>query len=474
MKINELYETVINYQTDNKVFFQNAENWDIRRLHEMYKEGELILQDWFQRDYCWDKSQVCSLIHTLLNTPTLLPEIVLIKIEDKYYVADGHQRLRSILIEVLDNPNFKYISKELTESTKYYKISPKKEQLWKEFSREIERKTITVKIIVNMKLDEEELRNLKSYVFKKWNNGTALSEAEKRGAFPSDLNINVVQRLKNTIPLEKQMALLVSKLIGKNAFNQFIEILFYHYMNPNMLRDPESKRGGGYDIVHSYSEDEYNGKFKNFTKLFMVMADTVYNFTQFNGSFGPKVCCMRDVLTFVNDLYIKGEIKNLDDYSSYLLSVLDTIHTTYYNNNEFKDYRNNNLDAIDMEINATWFQGFFRYFGQGQNNNFEQRRMFLYDNRELFGNLIDYDKQRLFSETQKQIKYIEQNRMCAGLDGSICQYHGTESISITEMEADHIVEHSNGGRTTDGNCQMLCIECHAEKTKRFNTKEVVL
>ena len=470
MKINELYETVINYQTQNRVFFQNAENWDIRRLGEMYKEGELILQDWFQRDYCWNKPQICSLMHTLLHTPTLLPEIVLIRIGDKYHVADGHQRLRSILLEVLTNPDFKYFSKELTESTKYFNVGPKNAELWKEFSREIERKTITVKVIINNNLDENELRNLSSYVFKKWNNGTALSPAEKRGAFPSDLNINIVQRLKNNIPVEKQISLLVSRTSSKNKFNELVEKVFFHFMNPNALHDPNDD---GYSTIHSYSEDEYSGKFKTFYKLFNVMTDTVYNYTNFNGHFGPGSCCMRDVLTFVNDLYLKNEIKSFDEYSWYLTSVLDTLHTTYYNNKRFDDYHGGNYEIIDMEINNTWFKGFFCHFGKGQDHKFENRRTFLYDNRELFGKLIEYDHQRLFTQVQKQIKYIEQNRVCVGFDGGGCRYHGTEPLSYGEMEGDHIVEHTNGGKTVIENLQMLCMECHSEKTKQFNTKEIV-
>jgi len=35
MKINELFETVVDYQKTNRVFFQNAANWDVRRFREM-------------------------------------------------------------------------------------------------------------------------------------------------------------------------------------------------------------------------------------------------------------------------------------------------------------------------------------------------------------------------------------------------------------------------------------------------------
>ena len=91
----------------------------------------------------------------------------------------------------------------------------------------------------------------------------------------------------------------------------------------------------------------------------------------------------------------------------------------------------------------------------------------------MFGKLIEYDQQRLFTSVQKQIKYIEQNRICVGLDENGCKYHGIKPLPITEMEGDHIVEHTNGGKTNIDNLQMLCIECHGEKTKQFNTNEVV-
>ena len=151
MKTNELFETVVNYQAENRVFFQNAANWDVRRFCEMFDDGELILQDWFQRDYCWSKEQVAALVHTLIHTPTLLPEIVLIEIDGKYYVADGHQRLRSLILQVIKNPDFKYQSKEITKLTKYYNVSPK-DVNWKSFVRELERQTLTVKVIKNNNL----------------------------------------------------------------------------------------------------------------------------------------------------------------------------------------------------------------------------------------------------------------------------------------------------------------------------------
>ena len=72
------------------------------------------------------------------------------------------------------------------------------------------------------------------------------------------------------------------------------------------------------------------------------------------------------------------------------------------------------------------------------------------------------------------VQYIEQNKICIGLDENGCKYHGTKPLPITEMQGDHIIEHTNGGRTSIENLQMLCIECHGEKTKQFNTKEIIV
>lgn len=462
MKTQNLYETVILYQKENKVFFQNASNWDVRRFREMYLEGELILQDWFQRDYCWSKSQVCALVHTLLNTPTLLPEIVLIEIDGKFYVADGHQRLRSILKEVLDNEDFKYQSKEISDSTKYYNTHKKKND-WKDFTRELERKEVTVKVIKNTGLDENELRNLKSYVFKKWNNGKALNSAEKRGSFPSDLNISIIQTYKSDISEPKQQALLVSNNVGRNAFNEFIEKMFYHFIEKDSVKDPNDD---GFEKIHSIDFSENKLEINKFCQMFDAMTEVVYEFVQKNGKFSAGSCCMRDILTFVNSLFAKKELKTILEYKQYLLSIIDIFHTVYIQNNKFKDYSQGNFDNINLEVNEFWYKGFFVHFGKGQDSKFIHRRDFLNKNKNLFGNFGDLDEKRLFSISQKQFKYIQQGKRCLGLVGSGCS-HNQGEMSLSEMHGDHIKEYSVGGTTTIDNLQMLCHKCHSEKTSKF-------
>ena len=465
MKTHELYETVVNYQKENKVFFKNAENWALREFKDMYDEGAIKLQDWFQRDYCWDKNQVSALVHTMINTPTLLPEVVLIKIGDIHYVADGHQRLRSLLLEVLGNPDFKYSSKELTSFTKFHNVTPNNVN-WKSFERALLRTQIGVKVIQDINMDEQELRNLKSYVFRKWNNGKSVNAAEKRGSFPSDLNILLVQGLKEDTDDEIQKSLLVSNSIGRNKFNELIEKLFYHFIYPDATRDPKRE---DFERLHSLDFESINGKVNRFRKIFKVMSQVVHEYKLKNGKFWGS-CSLRDVMTFVNSLYAKNEFQNITQYREYLVSLLDTIQTTYVKNNKFDSYKKGIQEEQTDELATMWYKEFFSYYGKGQDGKFNDRRDFLNCKKDLFGSLGNNDDKRIFNTFQRQSKFVEQNRKCCGVNGEPCK-HTNGEVSITELEADHIIEYSVGGTTTIDNLQMLCKQCHKEKTKQFITKD---
>ena len=57
----------------------------------------------------------------------------------------------------------------------------------------------------------------------------------------------------------------------------------------------------------------------------------------------------------------------------------------------------------------------------------------------------------------KQRVYEKQVRHCA-----IC----IKPFGIDDMEADHITPWSEGGKTIEDNCQMLCRKCNREKSAK--------
>jgi len=64
---------------------------------------------------------------------------------------------------------------------------------------------------------------------------------------------------------------------------------------------------------------------------------------------------------------------------------------------------------------------------------------------------------RTFTPTQKREVFERQSGICPSCG---------KTFEITEMEADHIVAWSKGGRTTTDNCQVLCKKCNKEKSDK--------
>jgi hypothetical protein len=69
--------------------------------------------------------------------------------------------------------------------------------------------------------------------------------------------------------------------------------------------------------------------------------------------------------------------------------------------------------------------------------------------------IVEVDKQRAFSLEQKTQLYDLTTGKCNGCSGV---------FDIEQLDADHIINHSDGGPTTILNAQLLCKKCHAKKT----------
>ena len=69
---------------------------------------------------------------------------------------------------------------------------------------------------------------------------------------------------------------------------------------------------------------------------------------------------------------------------------------------------------------------------------------------------------RVFDKNQKREMYEKQGGICANPK---CR-KGGKQLEITDMEADHIVPWSKGGKTDIANGQMLCRDCNREKSNK--------
>ncbi|MDE0638444.1 MAG: DUF262 domain-containing protein [Candidatus Poribacteria bacterium] len=110
----------------------------------------------------------------------------------------------------------------------------------------------------------------------------------------------------------------------------------------------------------------------------------------------------------------------------------------------YKDYKDDDLDADEIEE--------------------ETARLELdddVDNKGIYPYILTREEKHLniraFSKGMKQKVYSKQSGICV-----ICK----NNFEIKDMEADHITPWSEGGKTNEDNCQMLCKKCNREKSAR--------
>ena len=155
--------------------------------------------------------------------------------------------------------------------------------------------------------------------------------------------------------------------------------------------------------------------------------------------------------------------KNADELWGYFCSVIDWVEMKFVNYreqmksvewgflyNQFKDIK---LDKDELEAKiAVLMQdeevqkksGIYEYVLSG-----DERKLGL----------------RSFDERTKIEVYEKQAGICAGIKGFVCPYKD-KKIELKQMEADHIIPWSKGGKTTKENCQMLCRECNRVKSNK--------
>ena len=137
----------------------------------------------------------------------------------------------------------------------------------------------------------------------------------------------------------------------------------------------------------------------------------------------------------------------------YFKSVIEWVESTFTNTRPamkgvdwgslYKDYGDTDLDANEIEQ--------------------ETARLVLDDDVTKKAGIYPYiltreEKHlniRAFTASMKQKVYEKQEGLCVRCDNE---------FTIKEMEADHITPWSEGGKTNEDNCQMLCKKCNREKS----------
>ena len=120
------------------------------------------------------------------------------------------------------------------------------------------------------------------------------------------------------------------------------------------------------------------------------------------------------------------------------------LYDTYHENDYNTDMLESEINRLMSDDDVTKKSGIYEYLLSDKS--FEKERLLSI---------------RTFTDGQKRTAYEKQQGICP-----ICD----NKFDLCDMQADHIIEWSKGGKTTMDNIQMVCKACHKEMTKRFVTK----
>ncbi|WP_107690774.1 DUF262 domain-containing protein [Campylobacter concisus] len=147
--------------------------------------------------------------------------------------------------------------------------------------------------------------------------------------------------------------------------------------------------------------------------------------------------------------------QNADELWLYFSGVIDWVKAKFSNYRKemkglewgflYNKFKDKSLDANELEEKISLLMK------DSEVNNKKGIYEYVLSDDEKFLNL------RAFDDDIKRETYENQ--------GGICPHCG-QKFEIEQMDADHIIPWSKGGKTVRENCQMLCVECNRKKGNR--------
>jgi len=403
--------------------------WTINDFVKVHQAGKLVINTEYQRSEVWKPPKKKLLIDSILNDYDI-GSIILRQKEDKWEILDGQQRLKAI---------FDFVESKFPLSDETAKYGGK---YWKELEPNVQWGQFMNRLVYTTKIysvDDETT----SRIFLRVQEGMPLNSAEKLNAMRGKLRNKIFELSQH--PFFKQTS------ISEFRFA-------YRYLCAQIclqeLDDGVSN--------HNFKQ----AKFTNLKKLYEGYRDklpstvldrmsSTFNFLQNTlGSSSQVIEKKSDFLTiYVLASYIlqKFAVKGKEaKFKDFVIDFLQKVETTTYKDTE----------------------GYFAYWtarssspdSKGQIENRFQiiLRKFL----EYEPTIEPKDVQRGFDWGQKLTIYAKAYREARqkGKSEAECQNKNCgKPTPLNEGEADHIIPHVHGGKTTVENGQWLCIPCNRTK-----------
>jgi len=428
----------IEVKKNERTIIYESLNPDIKTLYDNWKNGDLLLQPDFQRNFVWDERKASNLIESVLLK---IPIPIIYTAEDNGYeeVVDGQQRLTSI---------FSYIDGRFPDGKTFRlrKLKILTELSGKNFVElpEILKKSILKRGLSVIKISSQSNDDIKFEMFERLNtNITKLNAQELRNCmYHGEYNTFI----KNLSRNHDFQYILNKPDISKRMYDCELVLLFLAFCNKNFERfkgsmnqflndDMRIKRNIGSDEKIEL-EEIFNKSVelirviwgKNAFYTYSMVDLPRYNFP-LEGKYDSKVLNQGLFLIlmygFIN--YSKNQIIPFSDLIREELFNLQ-IHNTDFRNSLTGSGTNSKRNIIiKMDI---W--------------------------RETLKGILGYPNNEPRSFTQKlKLELFERNCTC-----NICKQR---ILKIDDSEIDHITCYWKGGKTIPENAQLVHRICNRIK-----------
>jgi hypothetical protein len=400
------------------------EYWNADTLNR--KKERIDLTPEYQRAPVWNEAKKQLLMDSILRGYDI-PKIYLRRLPQRYEVVDGQQRLRSIW-EFMDG------SYPLGEKSQDLPSGDLAGQFFQNLSEGDQDRFSSFQFSIGL-LEETtdlEIRDL----FLRLQEGVSLNPAERRNAMPGRMR-DFVARLAEEHPV-----------FGRIKLN--------------------NKRYAHHDLVALVTCLEMAGGPAD------IKAPSLRKMYQDNTKFDPNCAAAKQIkkhLNYLNKVLTQRpeEMRTKWGFVDLYLLVSHLIKNYVTKNREstlagfFIAFETRRLEVKnegfeELAASADWLDHLLLKYiqafetGAGTRDHVEKRHSaFLQYYRLQHPDLVPLDPTRAFSPEERLLLWHKGGKKCA-----ICK---TE-IELEEMDADHIVQHSDGGKTTLNNGRCLCIPCN--------------